>query len=820
MKIPLSWIREFAEVPINISLDDIESAFVNVGFEVEGIDQQGINLTGPLVVARVETIEELTGNKKPIRYVGLNCGEKETRFVICGATNFAVGDLVLAALPGAVLPGDFAISARETYGKTSNGMICSARELGISEDHAGIIVLPPDCAAVGTDAISLLEINDIVIDAAVNPDRGYALSIRGLARELAASLGVKYKDPATAIDVSVFAVNKDGIQIDVEDKSALSVVYIRTISDFNPLASTPLWMSRRIEKCGMRSISLAVDITNYVMLELGQPLHAFDAEKIDTALVIRRAGLTKSIKTLDNQDRKLDPEDLVVADKSSALALAGVMGGATSEVTGATSKIALEAARFDPITIAKGSRRHKLSSEASRRLERGVDPSLAQISSARAIQLMIELGGAKYVGTSSFGEPRFAPLVNFDPNFVSKYLGTEVKPDEVEAKLKIVGCDISKKSDSMWQIDPPSWRSDLLLAPDLVEEVARMIGYERIPSTLPTGKTGASLTPMQYRKRSVANYLAANGFSEVYNYPFVNPDYVAKLGFVGDRAKSFKLANPMSEEFPDLRTHLLPGLLLTAVRNQGRGSRDIAIFEIGSVFRNTEKLEVQNTVATDRVPDDQTKQKIYKSVPNQPLHVGAVVAGKLGSDSWNGKAEDFTWVEAIGMARSIIESTGNFSTAASSDFAPWHPGRCAELQVDGKPVAHAGELHPRVIADLGLPERSCAFVVVLSALPFQEAKKTIGLVTMPAAIQDIALVVDQSVASADVEVALASGAGELLESITLFDRYDKLGDGKVSLAYTMVFRASDRTLTADEVSKYREAAAASALKACGAIVRA
>ena len=391
---------------------------------------------------------------------------------------------------------------------------------------------------------------------------------------------------------------------------------------------------------------------------------------------------------------------------------------------------------------------------------------------------------------------------------------------EVEEKLKIVGCDVKKKSDSNWEIDPPSWRSDLLLAPDLVEEVARMIGYDRIPSTLPTGKAGAALTPMQNRKRGVANFLAANGFSEVYNYPFVNPDYVAQLGFVGDRAKSFKLANPMSEEFPDLRTHLLPGLLLTAVRNQGRGAKDIALFEIGSVFRNTEKLASQGDVGTDRVPDSATREKIYKSVPNQPLHVGAVVAGKLGADSWNGKASDFTWVEAIGFARSIIESTGNTTMTKSSDFAPWHPGRCAELLVNGKPVAHAGELHPRVISALGLPPRSCAFVVVLSALEFSGSRKSETLITMPAAIQDLALVVDENVAASDVEAALRSGAGELLESITLFDRYDKLGDGKVSLAFTMVFRAKDRTLTADEVSQYRTAAAEAALKSCGASVRA
>jgi phenylalanyl-tRNA synthetase beta chain len=344
--------------------------------------------------------------------------------------------------------------------------------------------------------------------------------------------------------------------------------------------------------------------------------------------------------------------------------------------------------------------------------------------------------------------------------------------------------------------------------------------YEDFDFDIPIGKSGAQLTPAQTRKRATANYLASKGFAEVYNSPFVNPSYVADLGFTGDRAKSFKLANPMSEEFPDLRTHLLPGLLLTAVRNQGRGAKDIAIFEIGSVFRNTEKLESPGVVGIDAVPSEKIKTSIYKSVPNQPLHVGAVVAGKLSADSWHTKGEKFTWVEAIGFARSIVENTGNMTNTVPSDFAPWHPGRCAEIQIDGKPVGHAGELHPRVISLLGLPERSCAFVVVLSAIPFAESKKATSLVTMPPAIQDISLVVDQKIPAVSVEDALRAGAGDLLESISLFDRYEKVEDGKVSLAFTLVFRASDRTLTADEVSKFRQAATESAAKKCGAVLRA
>ena len=819
MKIPLSWIREFADIPLTATIAEIDEAFVRVGFEVESIEEQGSDLTGPLVVAHVLEIEELEGHKKPIRYVGLDCGEGSTRYVICGATNFAVGDLVVAALPGAVLPGDFAISARETYGKTSNGMICSARELGISDEHSGIIVLPADCAPVGTDAIALLEINDLIIDVAVNPDRGYALSLRGLARELAASMNVSFRDPAQAVDATKYPVNSAGVAISIDDSDAASVAYLRTIQGFNAQSPSPIWMRRRIEKCGMRSISLGVDITNYVMLELGQPLHAFDRDKISGSLHIRRAGKEKTFTTLDSQERSLHADDLMVADDKQSLALAGTMGGLSSEVTDSTTSIALEGVRFNPVDIAKNSRRHKLSSEASRRLERSVDPLMAEISTARAIALFIELGGASYVGTSVSGNPVLPANVTIDPTHISRLLGFEIAPSVVREKLEIVGCAIAEKSPTSWAITPPSWRGDLQVTADFVEEVARMIGFDAIPSTLPVGKAGAGLSPMQSRKRSTGLFLANNGFTEVYNYPFVSPELVELLGFKGERAKGFRLANPMSEEFPLLRTHLLPGLLTTAARNIGRGAKNIALFEIGSIFRDTTPLAEQEIVLTSQRPTPAQLRKIYDGVPIQPLHVGGVIAGSFNPEGWKGKGRTADWNDAIGYAIRIIEQTGNSWSITHSDFAPWHPGRCAELQVDGKPVAHAGELHPRTCSALGLPARSVAFVVALSALDFRPPLTSSTLLTMPAAVQDIAVVVKNTVPAFAVESALREGAGDLLESITLFDRYDKLDDGDISLAYSMVFRAPDRTLTADEVSGYREAAAAMAAAQCGATVR-
>jgi len=318
----------------------------------------------------------------------------------------------------------------------------------------------------------------------------------------------------------------------------------------------------------------------------------------------------------------------------------------------------------------------------------------------------------------------------------------------------------------------------------------------------------------------VANFLANLGFSEVYNYPFVNQEMVELLGFTGARAASFKLANPMSDQAPLLRTHLLPGLLETAKRNLNRGAKDCAIFEIGSVFRDVAKLAHVAPVPTTTRPSAETIAEIYASVPPQPLFVGGVVVGSLDRNGWWGSGRVFDWSDATTMALKIIELTGNVGTIVQSDLAPWHPGRCAEIQVGGKPVAHAGELHPRVLEALGLPPRSCAFAVILSELPVAPAKSVKPILTMPAATQDVSLIVDASVPASKVESALVSGAGELLESISLFDRYENLGDGKVSLAFTLTFRAPDRTLTADEVSGYREAAVAAAASQCGATVRA
>ena len=816
MRAPLSWLKEFVDIPASITPEQISDGLIRVGFEVEEIIKQGADLTGPLKFAKVLSIEEITEFKKPIRYVGLDCGENVTRFVICGATNFAVGDLVVAALPGAVLPGDFKIGARETYGKSSNGMICSARELGISDDHAGIMVFAQDEVTIGADAIEVLQINDVIFDIAVNPDRGYALSIRGVAREVAGSLNLNFTDPVDALRTLKFEEKGKGVTAKIGEKSSASVFYLRTLSNFDPSAKTPIWMRRRIEKMGMRSISLVVDVTNYVMLELGQPLHAFDKAKIKGGLTIKRAGTTQKFVTLDGVERTLDPNDLMVCDDEQPLALAGTMGGLSSEITETTTDIALEAVHFCEVCIAKNSRRHKLSSEASRRLERSVDPSLAEFASARFVQLLTAHSSAQHVATVVDGEPIYAPLVTIDPAYVSRILGFDVPAKQVAELLRAIGCDVDEKS---FTIDPPSWRADLLTAADFAEEVARMIGFDKIPSVLPPRPLHATLTPTQKRRRAVATMLASRGFAEVQTFPFTNQATIDSMGFVGERASTYKVANPMSEEFPLMRVHLVPGLIEVAQRNMSRGAKDFAIFEMGSIFRSPQKLVPAISPDLSKRPDQQIIDEIFKSVPVQGYHVAGLLVGKIENENWQGKARSYNWQDAIAYAQDVLALCNLEWTVARSDLAPWHPGRCAELIVNGKAVAHAGELHPRIVAAYGLPERSVAFAVALNALPESQLVRPTTVGTMPAAVQDVALIVDSAVSAGDLQAALREGAGDLLESITLFDRYDKIGDGKVSLAFTLVFRAPDRTLTGEEVSAMREAATAVAAAKFGAIVR-
>ncbi|MBW1604073.1 phenylalanine--tRNA ligase subunit beta [Streptomyces sp. JJ66] len=837
MRAPLSWLREYVDLPAGETGRDVAAKLIAAGLEVETVDQLGTGLSGPLVVGKVLAIEELTEFKKPIRYcqvdVGQANGTGEPQNLVCGARNFAVGDKVVVVLPGAVLPGNFAISARRTYGKLSEGMICSAAELGMGEDHDGIIVLPPEYEP-GTDAIELLQLVDEVLDIAVTPDRGYCLSLRGIAREAATAYGLPLRDPAL---LDVTAPGEYGPAVEVADPAVCDRFTARAVTGVRPEARSPIWLRRRLQKAGMRPISLAVDITNYVMLELGQPLHAYDRSRIEGAIAVRRAEPGEKIVTLDGVKRVLDAEDLIIADDAGPIGLAGVMGGASTEIADAgpgtgdgegTREIVIEAAHFDAVTIARTARRHKLSSEASRRFERGVDPQAAAAAAQRAADLLVLLAGA----TAEAGvtevrhatEPRAITLAADHPDQVA---GVTYGWETVVRRLQQVGCDVAGTDELT--VTVPSWRPDLTDPNDLAEEVIRLEGYENLPSTLPRPPAGRGLTDRQRLHRRVGRALAGAGYVEAPNYPFLGEAVFDKLGLPADdaRRRTTRLLNPLSDEEPALRTTLLPGLLATLRRNDGRGSHDLALFETGLVFRPTGQEQPAIRLGVDARPTDAELAAQDASLPRQPRHAAAVLAGACERAGWWGPARPAIWADAVEAARLVAREAGVRLEAVADQHAPWHPGRCAALYADvaGERtlVGHAGELHPRVTKALQLPPRTCAMELDLDVLERAAtgAVRAPHVSTFPVATRDVALVVDSGVPAADVEAALREGAGELLESLRLFDVFtgEQLGAGRKSLAYALRFRASDRTLTAEEASAARDAAVAAAVTRTGAELR-
>ncbi|MEH1100765.1 phenylalanine--tRNA ligase subunit beta [Micromonospora sp. CPCC 205561] len=846
MRVSVSWLREYVDLPADLSAGDLERALVDLGIEVESLVDLRESVTGPLVVGEVREIEELTGFKKPIRFCRVDVGDAngtgEPQEIVCGARNFAVGDRVVVILPGGVLPGGFAIGARKTYGRNSNGMICSAQELGLGDDHSGIIVLPEQTPArPGDDARPVVGLDDVVVEVEITPDRGYAMSVRGLARELSQALGVPFRDPGLAPAPGGTAT--PAYPVEVRDTVGCDRFAARLVRGVDPAAPTPEWMRRRLTVAGIRSISLPVDITNYVMLELGQPMHAFDADRIAGALVVRRAEAGEKLTTLDGVGRALAPEDMVICDDTGPISLAAVMGGETSEVVDGTTNVLLEAAHWDPVMVGRTARRHKLFSEAAKRWERGVDPALPLVAIARAVRLLTEhAGGAAGDEILDIDHVRPRTPVVLPADLPSRRVGVNYPPARVAALLERVGCTVARGADRLTEepgevgvaaaggealsVTPPTWRPDLTDPADLVEEVVRLDGYDQVPSVLPTAPPGRGLTGQQRRRRAVARSLAERGFVEVLAHPFVAPGLADQLGLPADdpRRPAVRLANPLSEEEPLLRTTLLGPLLGIVKRNLGRGLRDLALYEIGAVFHPRPGAGRPPAMGVDRRPSDEEFAAADAVVPDQPRHVAVVLTGDVEPAGWWGAGRPAGWADAVQAGRDVLAAAGvpaDRVEVRAAEYAPWHPGRCAELLVDGTVVGHAGELHPAVLATLELPRRTSAMELDLDALPVAPVASAPVVSGFPPALIDVALVVDESVPAARVQQALVEGAGGLLEQVRLFDVYasEQLGAGRRSLAYKLTFRAPDRTLTVEEAVAARDAAVARAAEHFGATLR-
>jgi phenylalanyl-tRNA synthetase beta chain len=841
MRVPLPWLAEYAALPAGTTGEQVAADLVRVGLEEEGV--HGGDVTGPLVVGRVlELTDEPQKNGKVIRWCSVDVGEhnvenpdgsRSPRGIVCGAHNFVAGDKVVVVLPGAVLPGPFPITARKTYGHVSDGMICSARELALGDDHDGIIRLVEwglDDAPVGSDAIALLGLGEQTVEVNVTPDRGYALSVRGVAREYALATGVAFSDPA-AVDVP--KPTDDGFAVALEDAAPIHDVpgcdrYVaRVVRGVDASRPSPGWMQRRLEQAGMRPISLAVDVTNYVMLAVGQPLHAFDLDALVAPVVVRRAAPGERLTTLDDVDRALDAEDLLITDGGGArvLALAGVMGGASSEVTGSTTNLLVEAAHFDPITVARTARRHKLSTEASRRFERGVDTDLADRAAELAVRLLVEHGGGEAGPVTDVDRRAAVPVVELPVTLPERVIGVPLTRDDVVGHLERIDCRVEPLGDSALAVTPPSWRPDLRIGVDLVEEVARLVGYATIPSVLPVAPAGRGLTHAQQARRSVSRALAEHGLVEVLTYPFVGPEIHDAFGLPADDARrvAVRLANPLSDEQPEMRTSVLATLVEALRRNVGRGTTDVALFETGLVTRPQTLGAVAPQLPLGIRPSDADLAALDAAVPPQPQRVALLMTGQRVLPGWYGPGRPADWTDALDAALLVARTLGVEVTVTPDEHMPWHPGRCARLEAGGVLVGHAGELHPKVVAALSLPDRTVAAEVDLDVLVAAsgERRQAVPVPTFPLAKEDVALVVDQDVPAGAVEAALRDGAGALLEQVRLFDVYTgpQVGAGRKSLAFALRLRAPDRTLTADEVAAVRQGAVDAAAQRCGAVLR-
>jgi phenylalanyl-tRNA synthetase beta chain len=805
MRVPIGWLAEYVDIPQGTSVEDLDATFVRLGLEVEEIHRPE-QVTGPVVVGRVLGIEELTGFRKPIRYCQVDVGEAEPRGIVCGATNFAVGDTVVVALPDSVLPGGFEIAARKTYDRVSDGMICSVRELGIGEDHAGILVLASDGDGhpPGTPAGPVVGLDDVVVELAITPDRGYCLSMRGIARETGTGLGTTWRDPGLR-QLPTWD-GEPAWKVTVADPEHCDRFSMLAMEGIDPTAPSPWWMRRRLQQAGVRSISLAVDVTNYVMLELGQPMHAFDRDAVQGPITVRLARAGEKLETLDGTTRTLTDDDLLITDDSGPIGLAAVMGGATTEIGDRTSGVLLEAAHWEPTGVARTARRHRLPSEAAKRFERGVDPEMTVVALARAAQLLAEYGGARVVGDLVDVDTRTPRTpIPLDPDRPARTAGVRYDARRVAELLDAVGCDITAEGEH-FVVTPPSWRPDLTDPADLVEEVVRLAGYDDVPSILPTAPPGRGLTDVQRRRRSIGRTLAEAGYVEGPSYPFVGTTVLDALGLPDDdpRRAVVVVRNPLSEEEPALRTTLLPGLLTTLARNLSRGQRDLALFEHGAVFPG-ERRSPAPLPGVDGRPDDATLAALYGAVPGQPWHVAVALTGAREPRGWWGAGRPAEWADAVQAARYVAEAAGVELAVRAGERAPWHPGRCAELMVGDRVVGYAGELHPRVCAALELPARTSVMELDVDALPPAPVPAGPRISTFPPVLFDLAFTVDAGTPAAGFEAAVREAAGELLESLRLFDVYtgSPLPEGTKSLAYSLTLRAPDRTLSGEEAAEVR-----------------
>jgi phenylalanyl-tRNA synthetase beta chain len=770
MKVVLSWLREFA--PTDLDADELAERINARGVKIEGVLRPWSGLEGVVVARVLEVADHPDSEKLCLARIHDGSGE---HVVVVGVRNMRAGDLVPWARPGSrvpVLPDP--LEARSIRGVVSSGMLCSPRELAISEDHGGILLLNEEGLEPGADVRSALGLDDAVLDIEVEPNRPDFLSVYGVAREVAAATGV----PLERADVSLDEDAEDAASVatvELKDPEGCPQYLARVIRGIRPAAS-PLRVQARLSASGMRPISAVVDATNYAMLELGQPLHGFDLGLLaGPGIVVRRADEGERLVTLDDVERTFTDEDLLICDVEKPVAIAGVMGGARAEVSEATADVLLESAYFTRVGILRTARRLELHSEASHRFERGTDPEGLDRAAARCARLIADWSGGRVLrGVTEAGATPPRRWVSMRPSRASVLLGYPVSTQDAVDVFDTLGMVTTPDEPDRLDVEVPGYRVDIDREVDLIEEVARIEGYDRVGSTIPMVRQAGGQPPAYAFARRLRDILLRAGFHEARLLSFASPQ---DLALTGDEDDGIPVANPLQADQAMLRTRLTPGLLHAAVYNRARGVRTVELFEVGTVFRKGDPVEERRKAAF-------------------------VLAGPA-TGTWDAPARTYDALDAKGVVETLMDELGirGWSLGAAPG-SPMHPGRSAFVLVEGSPVGIVGELHPRRAEELELEGRVAVAELEVRALMEAAGAAAFRLTEVPRfppVRRDLAFVVAESVPAGAMQDALEDAAGDLLGSCELFDvhRGPPLADGTKSLAFALEFRA-DRTLTAGE----------------------
>lgn len=786
MRVSYQWLADYVDLS-DITPQELAEKLTTSGIEVEAVEPRNQGVSNVVVGYVKERSKHPDADRLSVCIV--DAGQGEDLQIVCGAQNVAQGQKVPVALPGAKLPGGLAIKRSKLRGVESNGMICSAKELGINDkllakdQQEGILVLPEE-AEIGMDAVAYLGLDDVVLELGLTPNRSDCLSMLGVAYEVAAILGREVKLPHIEVQENG-GDNPVSVEIVAQDHCYR---YVGRHFTNAKIGSSPQWLKNRLMAAGVRPINNVVDVTNYVMLEYGQPLHAFDAARVkDRAIVVRLADDKEKLVTLDDQERTLDAQTLLIADSEKGLAIAGIMGGANSEIVAETSEIILEAAYFTPQSIRRSARVLGMRTEGCVRWEKGVDQARVAEAGERAAMLIQQLSGASVSrGITDAKVKQAEPLtISLTLEKINAHLGTRLTAEEVSplfARLQFA----YETDGNSWKVTVPTRRGDITLPEDLIEEVARLYGYDNIPTSLPdTVTTQGGLTPEQALRRTIRHTLIGLGLSEAISYALVHPQRnQAVSGLHEGERKAIPLALPMSEEHSVLRISLLPSLLETVTYNKNRQNHDLALFELGNVFLTEEERLTQ--------------------LPEERLYLGGILTGQWIPQNWLGVKQPVDFYLVKGIVESLFTRLGlpRAEYVPAADRVGMHPGRTADVVIGGKTIGYLGQLHPQTEKDYDLDDTYVfQFDVALLMQYATSMNDYTTLPKFPAVTRDLALVVDRLTPAAVLTDTIRAAAGELLESLTLFDVYtgDRIAADKKSMAYSLTYRHPERTLQDEEI---------------------